>query len=37
MAAEKVFIVGIGDDGIEGMTAHAVKIVESAIEKRSIE
>ena len=30
MAAEKVFIVGIGDDGIEGMTAHAVKIVESA-------
>ena len=30
MAAEKVFIVGIGDDGIEGMTAHALKIVESA-------
>ncbi|MBT7729544.1 MAG: precorrin-6y C5,15-methyltransferase (decarboxylating) subunit CbiE, partial [Planctomycetaceae bacterium] len=30
MAAEKVFIVGIGDDGIEGMTAHAVKIVEAA-------
>ena len=30
MAAEKIFIVGIGDDGIEGMTAHAVKIVESA-------
>ena len=30
MAAETVFIVGIGDDGIEGMTAHAVKIVESA-------
>ena len=30
VAAEKIFIVGIGDDGIEGMTAHAVKIVESA-------
>ena len=30
VAAEKIFIVGIGDDGIEGATAHAVKIVESA-------
>ena len=30
MAAEKVFIVGVGDDGVEGMTSHAVRIVESA-------
>lgn len=30
MAAEKVFIVGIGDDGVEGMTSHAVRLVESA-------
>jgi len=30
VAAEKVFIVGVGDDGIEGMTSHAVRIVEAA-------
>ncbi len=30
MATEKVFIVGIGDDGVEGMTSHAVRIVEAA-------
>lgn len=30
MAAEKVHIVGIGDDGVEGMTAHARRLVESA-------
>ena len=30
MAAEKVHIVGIGDDGVEGITAHARRIVESA-------
>ena len=27
---EKVHIVGIGDDGVEGITAHARRIVESA-------
>ena len=30
MAAEKVHIVGIGDDGVEGMTAQARRLVESA-------
>lgn len=30
MAAEKVFIVGIGDDGVEGMTSHAVRLIEEA-------
>ena len=30
MAAEKVHIVGIGDDGVEGMTAHARRLVEAA-------
>ena len=30
MAAEKVYIVGIGDDGVEGMTAQARRLVESA-------
>jgi precorrin-6Y C5,15-methyltransferase (decarboxylating) len=30
VAAEKVSIVGIGDDGVEGMTAHARRLVESA-------
>ncbi len=30
MAAEKVFIVGIGDDGVDGMTAQARKVLESA-------
>ncbi len=30
MAEEKVHIVGIGDDGVEGMTAHARRLVESA-------
>ncbi len=30
MAAEKVQIVGIGDDGVEGMTAQARRLVESA-------
>ncbi|MEX0670763.1 MAG: precorrin-6y C5,15-methyltransferase (decarboxylating) subunit CbiE [Pirellulales bacterium] len=30
MAAEKVYIVGIGDDGVEGMTAHARRLVEAA-------
>jgi precorrin-6Y C5,15-methyltransferase (decarboxylating) len=30
VAAEKVFIVGVGDDGVEGMTSHAVRIVEAA-------
>jgi precorrin-6Y C5,15-methyltransferase (decarboxylating) len=30
VAAEKVHIVGIGDDGVEGMTAHARRLVESA-------
>jgi precorrin-6Y C5,15-methyltransferase (decarboxylating) len=30
VAAEKVHIVGIGDDGVEGITAHARRIVESA-------
>ena len=28
--AAKVFIVGIGDDGVEGMTSHAVRLVEEA-------
>ena len=27
---EKVYIVGIGDDGVEGMTAHARRLLESA-------
>ena len=30
MAAEKVQIVGIGDDGVEGMTAQARRLVEAA-------
>ena len=30
MAAEKVHIVGIGDDGVEGMTAQARRLVEAA-------
>jgi precorrin-6Y C5,15-methyltransferase (decarboxylating) len=30
VAEEKVHIVGIGDDGVEGMTAHARRLVESA-------
>ena len=30
VAAEKVHIVGIGDDGVEGITAHARRIVEAA-------
>jgi len=30
VATGKVFIVGIGDDGVEGMTSHAVRLVESA-------
>jgi precorrin-6Y C5,15-methyltransferase (decarboxylating) len=30
VAAEKVHIVGIGDDGVEGMTAHARRLVEAA-------
>ncbi len=30
MAEEKVHIVGIGDDGVEGMTAHARRLVEAA-------
>lgn len=30
MAAGKVYIVGIGDDGVEGMTSHARRLVESA-------
>jgi len=30
VAAEKVHIVGIGDDGVEGMTAQARRLVESA-------
>ena len=30
MAAEKVHIVGIGDDGVEGMTAQARKVLEAA-------
>ncbi len=30
MAAEKVHIVGIGDDGVEGMTSQAVRLIESA-------
>ncbi len=30
MAAEKVYIVGIGDDGVEGMTAQARRFVEAA-------
>jgi precorrin-6Y C5,15-methyltransferase (decarboxylating) len=30
VAAEKVFIVGIGDDGVDGMTAQARKVLESA-------
>ncbi len=30
MAAEKVHIVGIGDDGVDGMTAHARRLVEAA-------
>ena len=30
MAAEKVYIVGIGDDGVEGMTAQARRLVEAA-------
>jgi precorrin-6Y C5,15-methyltransferase (decarboxylating) len=29
-AAEKVHIVGIGDDGVEGITAHARRLVEAA-------
>jgi len=30
VAAEKVYIVGIGDDGVEGMTAQARRLVEAA-------
>ena len=30
MAVEKVYIVGIGDDGVEGMTAQARRLVEAA-------
>ena len=30
MAADKVHIVGIGDDGVDGMTAQARKVIESA-------
>ena len=30
MAREKVHIVGIGDDGVDGMTAHARRLVEAA-------
>ena len=30
MAAGRVYIVGIGDDGVEGMTAQARRLVESA-------
>ena len=30
MAADKVHIVGIGDDGVEGMTAQARRLVEAA-------
>ena len=30
MASDKVHIVGIGDDGLEGMTAQALKVLESA-------
>jgi precorrin-6Y C5,15-methyltransferase (decarboxylating) len=30
MAAEKVHIVGIGDDGVDGMTAQARKVLEGA-------
>jgi precorrin-6Y C5,15-methyltransferase (decarboxylating) len=30
VAAEKVHIVGIGDDGVDGMTAHARRLVEAA-------
>ena len=30
MAEEKVYIVGIGDDGVEGMTAQARRLVEAA-------
>ena len=30
MATAKVFIVGIGDDGVEGMTSQALRLVESA-------
>ena len=30
MASDKVHIVGIGDDGVEGMTAQALRLVEAA-------
>ena len=30
MAAERVSIVGIGDDGVEGMTGQARRLVEAA-------
>jgi precorrin-6Y C5,15-methyltransferase (decarboxylating) len=30
LLAEKVHIVGIGDDGVDGMTAHARRLVEAA-------
>ena len=30
MAAEKVYIVGVGDDGVEGMTAQARRLLEAA-------
>jgi precorrin-6Y C5,15-methyltransferase (decarboxylating) len=30
VAVEKVHIVGIGDDGVDGMTAHARRLVEAA-------
>ena len=30
MAVEKVHIVGIGDDGVDGMTAQARKVIEAA-------